>query len=252
MGWRVAGVTKGHVGSWEGKLSLILLHQGFSVVLASLIFLLPVESGWGTDAWGLSVPKSEQILHVTGVGFFVHEDEGKTYSSYRCIGECQNLRTILLADFSTRTSRSLVNTVMALLATFEEAGVLPPEGTAQANQIIHALIQLQAAVVKTSDPELQRFLAEAIRVKVGDNWEQTYRSLAHTGLTSMVMEALMTYASQSGMWRQQGVVLAFRQFNVTEEDWSVVENIFLRARDVYAQQGVSIHATFSAWLKKMS
>ncbi|MGE0473048.1 MAG: hypothetical protein AB7P17_05395, partial [Nitrospirales bacterium] len=119
-------------------------------------------------------------------------------------------------------------------------------------QIIHALIQLQSVVVKTSDPDFQRFLAEAIRVQIGNNWEKTYRSLPQTGLTSIVCEALVTYASQSVVWEQQGVARVFRQFNVTEADWVVVETIFLRAREVYAQQGVSIHNVFSDWLNKMS
>ena len=130
--------------------------------------------------------------------------------------------------------------------------MLPPEGTAQANQIIHALIQLQSAVVKTSDPDLQRFLSEAIRIKVGKDWEETYRSLPRIGLTSMVFEALVSHDTQSGLWKQEGIARAFRQFNLTEEDWVVVKTIFLRARDVYTQQGASIHDAFSVWLKKMS
>ncbi len=42
-------------------------------------------------------------------------------------------------------SRPLVGHIMALLAVFEEADVLPPEASPEANALIHALIQTQAA-----------------------------------------------------------------------------------------------------------
>ncbi|MGD9850248.1 MAG: hypothetical protein AB7T38_03170 [Nitrospirales bacterium] len=251
MGWRGIRVTGRHVGSSEGKLPLILFYRCCSVVLAHIIFLMPVEAGGGMDGWTVSVPISNRTFMLTEDKGSVEAVEEPVGTSPTRGGKETGLSPNSATDSPQRTSRSLVNTVMALLATFDEAGVLPPEGTAQANQIIHALIQLQSAVVKTSDPELQRFLSEAIRVKVGDNWEETYRSIPHTGLTSVVVEALMTYASQSSMWTQPGVVLAFRQFNVTEDDWLVIETIFFRARDVYGQQGVSIHDAFSAWLKKV-
>ena len=53
-------------------------------------------------------------------------------------------------DFSLkRTDSALVGSIMALLATFEAADVLPPEDSSQANQLIHGLIQLQSALVKS-------------------------------------------------------------------------------------------------------
>src|SRR2546422_1233685 len=45
-------------------------------------------------------------------------------------------------------SRPLVGHIMALLAVFEEADVLPPEASPEANALIHALIQTQAALTK--------------------------------------------------------------------------------------------------------
>src|SRR2546426_7281457 len=49
-------------------------------------------------------------------------------------------------------SRPLVGHVMALLAVFEEAAVLPPETSPEANALIHALIQTQAALIKSTNP----------------------------------------------------------------------------------------------------
>lgn len=153
---------------------------------------------------------------------------------------------------TSRTNRSLVVAVMALLATFDEAGVLPLEGTAQANQIIHALIQLQSALLKSHDPDLQNFLVEALGGTTGDEWEEVHRTLLEKGLTSRVVEALVTSASQKDPWERPSLVQAFQQFNVTEADWRIMETTFLRARDEYATQGSSIHQAYSAWVRKMS
>ncbi|MDR4493571.1 MAG: hypothetical protein R3B74_03955 [Nitrospirales bacterium] len=229
-----------------------MFHLCAFLALVGIIFLMLLGIDWEIDWQKVPGPKRERTINRTPLGIDGHEKKWKIATAYRGNVEHQRVGTIAAGNSPLRTRRSLVNTVMALLATFEEAGVLPPEGTAQASQIIHALIQLQSVVVKTSDPDFQRFLAEAIRVQIGNNWEKTYRSLPQTGLTSIVCEALVTYASQSVVWEQQGVARVFRQFNVTEADWVVVETIFLRAREVYAQQGVSIHNVFSDWLNKMS
>lgn len=249
MGWKGVRVTSRQVGSFGWRFPFSLLHQ-ISVVLLGVIFLLSVETGWGVESRKVLVSTGERSTHVARLELVIRE--GKIEAPFWVNGEHRERRSILVAGSPSRTSRSLVNTVMALLATFDDVGVLPPEGTTQANQIIHALIQLQSAVVKTSDPELQRFLEESIRIKVGKDWKETYHSLPRIGLTSMVFEALVSHDSQSGLWKQDGVARAFRQFNLTEEDWVVVKTIFLRARDVYTQQGVSIHDAFSVWLKKMS
>jgi C1A family cysteine protease len=50
----------------------------------------------------------------------------------------------------SRTSSVYIGSVMALLATFEDAGILPPEGTPQANGIIKAVIQFQSAFLKST------------------------------------------------------------------------------------------------------
>src|ERR1044072_8333341 len=46
---------------------------------------------------------------------------------------------------AARTPSPYIGSIMALLATFQDAGILPPEGTSQANGIIKAVIQFQSA-----------------------------------------------------------------------------------------------------------
>ncbi len=61
------------------------------------------------------------------------------------------------------SSRPLVGHVMALLAVFEEADVLPPETSPEANALIHALIQTQAALTKSTNPATRRWFTDALR-----------------------------------------------------------------------------------------
>src|SRR5256712_14228863 len=60
-------------------------------------------------------------------------------------------------------SRPLVGHVMALLAVFEEAAVLAPETSPEANALIHALIQNQAALTNSTNPATQTWVADALR-----------------------------------------------------------------------------------------
>ena len=46
---------------------------------------------------------------------------------------------------------------MALLAVFDEAQVLPPEGSSEATQLVHALIQAQSAFLKSQNPAVRNF-----------------------------------------------------------------------------------------------
>src|SRR6266508_5124505 len=77
-------------------------------------------------------------------------------------------------------SRPLVGHIMALLAVFEEADVLPPEASPEANALIHALIQTQAALTKTTNPATRGWFAEALRRSEATGAEPNPRE----GLTS--------------------------------------------------------------------
>src|SRR6266542_948807 len=77
-------------------------------------------------------------------------------------------------------NRPLVGNVMALLAVFEDADVLPPESSPDANALIHALIQTQAALRKSGNPVVREWFMGAFR-----NAEQF-------GLTRLSPDALTT------------------------------------------------------------
>ena len=51
---------------------------------------------------------------------------------------------------------------MAVLAILQDADVLPPEGTPDANRIIKSVIQFQSVFLKSGDSDVQAFLSRAL------------------------------------------------------------------------------------------
>ena len=163
--------------------------------------------------------------------------------------DCVRTHSGILA--SERTHSSRVASIMALLATLDEAGILPPEGTSQANQLIHGLIQLQAAFLKSNSPELTVYLMAAEkRWKMKHN-ESEYGTLATRGLTSRVLEALILYDKEHPMREDPKIVAALQAFNVTEADWGLIVDIVSQAETVFRNQGRSIHELYDQWRVKM-
>lgn len=152
---------------------------------------------------------------------------------------------------SERASPSMVGTIMALLATFDEAGILPPEGTPQANRVIHGLIQLQSALMKSASPELA-----AYRMAAETHWTSQHKeikdgALGGEGLTDRVLAALILYDQEHPMWKDQKIVSAVQAFNVTHADWILIVELFHQANAVFREQGRSIHKVYEAWRMDM-
>jgi hypothetical protein len=145
----------------------------------------------------------------------------------------------------------MVGSIMALLATLDEAGILPPEGTSSANQLIHGLIQLQAAFLKSSSPELAGYLMAAEKHWIMKHNERKYGSFATSGLTSRVLEALILYDKENPMWEDPKIVAAVQAFNVTNSDWVLIVNMVSQAERVFRDRGQSIHELYDQWRAKM-
>ena len=60
------------------------------------------------------------------------------------------------------TPSGQVGASMAVLATLQDADVLPPEGTPEANRVIKAVIQFQSVFLKSDDLAVQVFLTHAL------------------------------------------------------------------------------------------
>ena len=152
---------------------------------------------------------------------------------------------------SERTSSSMIGTIMALLATFDEAGILPPEGTAQANQVIHGLIQLQSTLIKSASAELA-----AYQMAAEDFWRKEHPDrqdgvLQEKGLTLRVLEALIIYDQEQPMWNDPKIASAMQEFNVSQADWLFIVELFHKANIVFRDQERSMYTVYDAWRLKL-
>src|SRR5881296_1920436 len=118
--------------------------------------------------------------------------------------------TLWVTSVAGEPSRPLVGHVMALLAVFEEADVLPPETSPEANALIHAMIQTQAALTKSTNPATRGWFAEALRSSEAPGAEPDPREgLTSRGSGSAPGASLLRRASANHP-RVAGLVLLVR------------------------------------------
>ncbi|MFZ1744904.1 MAG: hypothetical protein WAU17_03220 [Nitrospirales bacterium] len=145
----------------------------------------------------------------------------------------------------------MVGSVMALLATFESANVLPPEGTSQANQLIHGLIQMQSALVKSQSSELSEYFSAAVEQRFEKESAGLLQSIHQSGLTSKLLEALVSYNHKIPMWEKPALIKLFQRYNISRQDWELIEKIFSEADVAYRMKGSSVHDAYELWRAQM-
>ncbi|MGH7255431.1 MAG: Kelch repeat-containing protein, partial [Nitrospirales bacterium] len=104
-----------------------------------------------------------------------------------------------------RTPLQQIGTIMALLAAFQDAKVLPPEGSRDADRLIRALIQFQAGFIKSDHPAVQEWLTAALTARFGPNAASEISRFREDGWTSQALEAIVDYADQHAVWERAGV-----------------------------------------------
>ena len=135
---------------------------------------------------------------------------------------------------------------MALLATFHEAGVLPPESSREADRLIHALIQSQSLFLNNRDSVVQDVFVSALSDTFGAKKAVSLsQAFAVTGWTSETLEALVDYTASRSMADQPRWAETFREYNVTAADWAYVGQVFAEARERLLEQGKQVHAVFA-------
>ena len=168
-------------------------------------------------------------------------------------GSYSRLNEIFIPPSSSRSMRSgrtpaaHIGSIMALLATFHEAGALPPESSREADRLIHALIQSQSLFLNSSDPVVQKIFAAALSEKFGAKKAASLsQAFAVTGWTSKTLEALVDHTSQRSMEEEPRLAELFHEYNVTAADWTLVEQVFAKAREQLLEQEKQVHRVFDA------
>ena len=136
---------------------------------------------------------------------------------------------------------------MALLAVFEQADVLPPETSPEANALIHALIQTQAALTKSTNKATRTWFADALRTSESPGAAPSPRD----GLTSHALEAILAYAVSHPPSERPEVKAGLMEFNVRQADLDLLARVYGRARDRFRSTGQDIHRVYEAQRQTM-
>lgn len=150
-----------------------------------------------------------------------------------------------------RAAAEHVGTIMAMLATFQDAGVLPPETTPEANRLIHAIIQYQVAFMKSGSPAVKHYLASALSAKMGDGGPQAVEQFHTEGWTSRSLEAVVDFVAARPPWERADLMEGFRAFNVGRPDFELLSQTYVNARSRLSVRGQNIHAVYGTRRKEM-
>lgn len=207
---------------------------------------LTMALGFWIISSGLSVASP-----ALGVWELIRE---QTVSPKKGLGQGMERESILGRDVqrdsvklirSKRAPARHVGAVMAILGTFNEAGVLPPETDPRANQLIRSLIQFQSAFMKSQEPAVHEYLSLAVSKQWGEGGAEILESFYREGWTSESLEAVVSYSEQYSMWARPRIVTAFRAYYLTQMDWALIEEIFLHARQRLLSRHQDLHAVFA-------
>ena len=150
-----------------------------------------------------------------------------------------------------KASPQQVGTVMALLATFDDAGVLPPESTPEANLLIKALIQFQAAFMRSEDPAVKQLLVDALSQDGREELDTAVNTFRANGWTSYSLEAVVDYMADGRVWEDKGITDGFMAYNVGQADFRLLSDVFIKARAHFTSKQQDIHAVYAKRRREM-
>ena len=140
---------------------------------------------------------------------------------------------------------------MAVLAMFQDADVLPPEGTPEANRIIKAVIQFQSVFIKGSDPDVQAFLRQALAAQSGGDAQETLARFRSVGWTSNVLEALGDQWDAATIEQRQKLAPGFRHFNTSLKDFDLLMELVAKTRISLELRGQNMHQVYAQRRREM-
>ncbi len=152
---------------------------------------------------------------------------------------------------SAKTASPHIGSAMAVLATLQDADVLPPEGTPEANHIIRFVIQFQSVFTKSDDPAVQEFARQALAQKYGDQAADIVRKLRTTGWTADVLERFADEEARYSSENLQTLAQGFASFNLSVEEFHRFMQLVRDARQVFRTRGLEFQHIFSSRRKEM-
>ena len=139
-----------------------------------------------------------------------------------------------LVQSQGRTPSGPVGASMALLATLQDAGILPPEGTPEANKAIQIVIQFQGLFMKSTDPAVKQFVGEALNAKFAARAEDIGAEFRKAGWTSEVLEAVCDHYAGLSVQERAQLAGSFMRVNMRREEFESLSDLFVRARSAFS------------------
>lgn len=140
---------------------------------------------------------------------------------------------------------------MAVLATLQDADVLPPENTPEANRVIKAVIQFQSVFLKSGDPAVQLFLTQSLAAQGGGSADEVLSRFRSVGWTSDVLVALSEQWIATAIDQRDRLAPGFRQFNVSLADFDWLMELTAKAHTTFMQRGQNMHQVFAHRRREM-
>jgi hypothetical protein len=140
---------------------------------------------------------------------------------------------------------------MAVFAMLQDADVLPPEDTLEANRIIKVVIQFQSVFMKSDDRTVQAFLRQALEATANGRAGEGLSQFRSTGWTSHVLERLCEQWDVTAIDQRERLAPGFRQFNVSLDDFALLRDLLTKARAAFEQRGQNMHQVFAQRRREM-
>lgn len=140
---------------------------------------------------------------------------------------------------------------MAVLATLEQAQVLPPEGTREADRVIQSVIQLQSVFAKGTDPSIQEFARRALTAKHGEHAHSALERFRSDGWTADMLEALADAEEHAPPDERQMLTAGLRQFNLSVQDFERFMQVVRNGRSALEARGKSFEDVYAHHRKAM-
>ena len=150
-----------------------------------------------------------------------------------------------------KSTSPYVGAAMAVLATLEQAQVLPPEGSREADRVIQSVIQVQSVFAKGTDPSIQKFAQQALAHAHGTNASMALERFRATGWTADMLEALADAERRASADEQQELAPGLSQFNLSVDDFRRLMQLVRDGRSALAARGQSFQEVYAHHRKAM-
>lgn len=140
---------------------------------------------------------------------------------------------------------------MTLLAVLEQAQVLPPEGTREADHIIKSVIQFQSVFASSTDPSVQDFVRRAVTRKHGEQATDVLAQFRSRGWTPEVLEALADEDVPTSADELRSLAAGLGPFNVSVEDFQRFMRLVRDGERALASRGQNFREVYASHRKTM-